>query len=727
MSVGFGFSLGDIVAAGKLARDICENCFTESQAADVKYLGFRQEIKSLADSLNRLENILKNAGSQHSRRPWHTDADHFGEALQVLPEVTGDFHKTLKDCERLLRDHARLQYGRSSAAANFSWWTSTGRDVNNLRQRVNFHITKVAFIAKPFEIQLLLEIRRELQLLRSDVAQIRGILTNGLSQAIDPSNESYLQAINIPDELTARFAAAVDVNRPPTCGTSHDWPVKEGFNALVFHFAKSTVEFNSRQRLGQNVPDGPQYLNLMKSVWAMRQVKASQSFQVMGHESLWADYMRELEAEIKGQFRRFDMHQLVRPPNEDILQLPDEYYSIWVDEEPQLRSLDLAEQRPLEEKIIEISLPQPYGTSTRQSSLTIFRKSEYEFRLVTTTKMTDNPLFHSEEGSNMNMNSTRLIPAYATPGASSTADNLALCNDRGQHEEWHSLTSPSDVAALQRALTGYRIHHDMSSFSWCLNGSREPGDSGSGRLQLWQLKPLTKAQSRVDSEPLHSTSTVISSDTLPDEVLALESAQWGRRTSNARSHSELSRTATYSTAASSGLKSNATSNTTMVSGSSITATVNGPCGDGIELVRPEVPSLVVFTKCKGRYTFLHLKLEQSVFVNPKSCSCRNPKKTCKRVVLESKKKPFVVQKLSADHEEEQGLFSWDLAMFRYPRRPDFKHVNKVDKMKYLDLEFSSIAAKDEFLKALVELENVRDVDHNNYEKYLRDRKKRAMA
>lgn len=39
----------------------------------------------------------------------------------------------------------------------------------------------------------------------------------------------------------------------------------------------------------------------------------------------------------------------------------------------------------------------------------------------------------------------------------------------------------------------------------------------------------------------------------------------------------------------------------------------------------------------------------------------------------------------------------------------------------------TIVAKDEFIKELRELENIRNVDHNTYEKYLRDRKRRAMS
>lgn len=96
------------------------------------------------------------------------DADHLTKALQFLPH--GDFDKTLRDRERFLQEHARLQSGKSRAATNFAWWTTTERDVNNLPERANFHITIVALIAGPFEFRNPLEIQRELQLFKSDVA-----------------------------------------------------------------------------------------------------------------------------------------------------------------------------------------------------------------------------------------------------------------------------------------------------------------------------------------------------------------------------------------------------------------------------------------------------------------------------------------------------------------------------------------------------------------------------
>ena len=649
---------------------------------DVKYAKFRQDINSLGDSLGQLESIINNANSQVSH------SHHLGVALRVLPDVTGDFRQTLHDCERLLRNHAGLQRGRSNVLENFGWWTAAERDVCSLRERVKFHVTKVAFIAKPFETQLLLGIRRDVQQLRRDVAHLTGIVTNGVDQTRNASNPPFLDSVVLPDYILTRFTIAFNVNRPVCFEEKGDWPLKEGFDALVFHFSKSTIEFNSRPELGQNIPEGPQYLNLLKCIWIMEQLKSSFYFTNAGTDSLWADYMRGLEDEIRIQFRRFEARQLVAPMQDVISILPDSDYSIWVVEGPPLRPLDMAEQRPLEEKILELSLPQSSGT--RQSSLTVFRKSDTQFRLVTTTKRADNPMFHHAEGFHVDMTSTRLIPSYATPNERiSVTNNIALCNDKGQSPEWISLSDSTGIASLQRALIGYRVHHDMSNFSWCVNGSKEEGDWGDGRLQLWQPKPLPEI---LPDRAIQSTSRNVSVSTfgLPQldfgsnlfspELADLNSDQvrngrppttfaerptpiavnstsisngvaepststpyqmpWNAEpitaahplspdsSHSAGAQSPLSSPSssrfgwrpphptstenTWSSDQKPDLKRHSTgrSSTTMVTRSSIASPVNGPDGDGVELFRPEVPVLVIFTMCRARYTFLHIKREQ---------------------------------------------------------------------------------------------------------------------
>lgn len=561
--------------------------------------------------------------------------------------------------------------------------------MNNLRERVKFHITKVAFIAKPFETQLLLGIRRDVQQLRRDVAHLTGIVTNGINGTRKVSNPSYLDSVTLPELVLTRFTIAFNINRPICFEERSDWPLKEGFDALVFHFSKSTIEFNSRPELGQVMPEGPQYLNLLKSLWIMEQLKASSHFSKAGADSLWADYMRGLEDEIRIQFRRFDAGQLIAPPQDVVSILPDSYYSIWMEQDPAPRSLDMAEQRPTEEKILELSLPQSYGT--RQSSLTVFRRSDSEFRLVTTNKRTDNPMVSYAEGFNVDMASMRLIPSYANPGEkSSMTNNLVLCNDKGQSQQWLSLNDTTDVASLQRALMGYRVHHDMSDFSWCINGSSDEGDWGKGRLQLWQPKPLPAILPDAGTQPINSRNASVSTPRLPQldlgkntfaaDITELDSCQAGttrslsrspdasapdvidRRShsipasSHLRTRSDRLTWNTDSTQAATSLLSNVIrhegvkptirdsslsnwgsepsptlsrestwrpdlnkhptsstggSSTTLATRNSIASPVKGPHSEGTEFVRPEVPVLVVFTLCKSKYTFLHIKRKQS--------------------------------------------------------------------------------------------------------------------
>lgn len=54
------------------------------------------------------------------------------------------------------------------------------------------------------------------------------------------------------------------------------------------------------------------------------------------------------------EYRRFDSNQLVEPPKDAVSRLPDECFAIWVVEAQPLRPPDLAEQRPLEEQILEL-------------------------------------------------------------------------------------------------------------------------------------------------------------------------------------------------------------------------------------------------------------------------------------------------------------------------------------------------------------------------------------
>lgn len=537
----------------------------------------------MAESLKRLHKIIDDADVQHPRRPWHKEAVHAGP--NTLREVTGDFLQTLNECQALLDDNSKFRRSSANFIDNVLWWSATEREVNSLRERVHFHVTKVTLIAKPFETQLLLGIQRELQQLRREVADLPRVLVQNVPPDGELSGHVAKPTFSVPEDLALRFTNALYVNKPRTFDMLGHLPLKDGFDALVLAFANSTIEFNPGPGLGQNIPEETQYLNLVKSRWIAIKLEESYFYRAAGTISLWADYMRELKDDIRDQFLRFDAGDLIAPSADAVSRLPDSCFAIWIVEEESLRPPDLAEQRPFEEKILELSLPTSYGN--RQSALTIFRKSEVELRLVSTTKDEQNKDFHREEGMEINMNFTRLIPAYATQNdPSKSTNNVLLCTNQAQNQKWLTLKGASDVARFQQALTGYRVFHDISNLSWSIEGSSKPHKSGKGRLQLWHYKPLQRNPLEGEIKLPNTRSSSIASPQSPP-------------LGTTRLHR-------YSTGMSSA--------TLVSSGSSATSPARGSRDDGTALLRPEPPVLIILALCEKSYAILHVQRKSPIWV-----------------------------------------------------------------------------------------------------------------
>ena len=162
-----------------------------------------------------MKSVIANADKQNQlpRRPWHSDADRYGPSWDVLPEVAGDFKKTLDECDSLLKDRSKFQYSQGGFIENVIWWSSVEGDVNALMERVRFHMMKLTFVAKPFEIHLLLGIKRELETLRIDVQELRTILIDGVRYK-DSSSSTYLQSLEVQPEIASRFVRALESDKP---------------------------------------------------------------------------------------------------------------------------------------------------------------------------------------------------------------------------------------------------------------------------------------------------------------------------------------------------------------------------------------------------------------------------------------------------------------------------------------------------------------------------------
>ena len=458
---------------------------------------------------------------------------------------------------------------------NLVWHSSTSRAVDNLRQRVHFHQTKVNFIAKPFEYQLLISIDQQLRDLKVTVTEIRDVVVRGGipnpdSGAASSTGGEYLA---LPEDIQSRLTERLSVDQPVSFESHEDFPLKEGFDAVIFHFEKSTVTFQPNIVSGQRGADPPQFLNLLKSRWILEKLTRSVNLQSAGPESLWAKYMSELKCEIQRQLDRFQSAELVAPEWSVISQLPDSCFSIWIDNEPSAHPASLTGGQPLEEKILELELEKEQPN--RQSTLTVFRKSDVVFRLLLTNKDEKNNSFESVD---VNMAHTRLIPTFAASEDSCSANHsLYLWPDHIQ-PRCYTMVDSKAVHDFQRALLGYRVSHEMTKVKWCIEYQtvHKRGMSGEARLQLWQLKPLSRKFLYSEQSPRENQDT----SAVKYTGSPCESAQNQQRHGSYLSQRPCS---------------------------AIESRVSGSCGDGIALLRPELPAIVMFTEYKKRYNLLHLR------------------------------------------------------------------------------------------------------------------------
>ena len=396
------------------------------------------------------------------------------------PQLIEDFYQTLQECNSFLSRHGYLRNGRSNVSSNLRWWLAEG-DLKNLKARLKYHIRIVEFYTRPYEFDSNVGIGSEIRQLRRQVA------ISGRPILDVPEQPHPLGAHMLPDGLRAKLDTEFQTNSPSWSVKGNELPLKEASKALALHFARGTVEFSPS--LEGSVPDLLQYLEFAKSIWLMEEIKKSNDFKAADPESLFADDMRKLEDIIRRQIRRFEAGELEKPSTQRLLELPNKHYAISNGKEEDPDPLNAGEAGPLEQKILDIQLTS--DDTNRESALLVFSENGPDFRLVTTTKQVDAMGARYDKDVEVNMNRHRLVPAYCNPfRGPSPRYNVIIYDERGRKPREFVFEKPEDVKKLQRALTGYRVHHDMPVARWCVNDGKKPGESGKGVLQLWQFKPL---------------------------------------------------------------------------------------------------------------------------------------------------------------------------------------------------------------------------------------------
>ena len=601
-------------------------------------------------------------------RPWLPyDTAQVRSTLKPLPDLTGDFVKTLKACEKLLSDNSKFRHNAAGFVDNVRWWLAVENEVELLKERIRFHTTKILLITKPVEIQLLSDLRKDIWDVKKIVEEIRSIVDPNAEPNVSHRRCPSVHLPSVPQELDRRFLTAFGSRSGGAIDVKY-FPLKEGFDALVYHFGESTVNIPP-EYLNRRTPELTQYLNLVKCRWILQKLMESSFFV---YDSLWGRCIEDIEKNVLREYRRFDSGQLFSPNIDVIARLQEHCFSIWIDDHGTEVVPTLTDERPSEEKLLEIALPK--SQNNRKPLLVVFRKSDHELRLVHTTRDDQNEMFYEAESHEIDLQFTRFIPLYAVPDSvsSTSTNNVLFCNRYGQGEKAYSLERLEDVHNLQQAVTGYKVGVDLATVSWATFKTTE---SGKGRVQIWRAKALPRMG--------------IADDT------------------NGRAQSPIA-----------GLPRQGTSLSSFTFAESIAATakgslIYGASGPAVFFNKPELPVVVIYTIFRDRWTFLRFELDEKVYINLQSCFCRDcdAKRPCKRIIIESKGK-LRVERHCADARD--GINTWDLALLRKPSHPSADKTLSFFVIKRVVFTFASPEDKLEFQTMFKNAQTLRRLDEKEY-------------
>ena len=300
--------------------------------------------------------------------------------------------------------------------------------IDQLRKRLEAHNAKIAILLKPLELNLLSEIHQDLaariDAVHRSVLHLHGLLIPDVEQALSDRDNGMETLIPIPPDIGSRFynaaaTAYLDISRPDF------FPLQAGANALVAHLENSTKGFSPGRFLNQRMPSAIQYLNLLKCIWIVEHLRASDALASVSSGSQWPGYIAQLREEVAVQCQRFNTmgQERLIPPDISGIQNPDDYL-IWIDEEA-VTLISPHVQEPLEE-IMRVNLPSPEGT---QRYFAVYKIDSTRYRLVEAIKESPGQLrgIRDQEFSmEVDLRTLNFTPIYATPSSKAKASEVII-------------------------------------------------------------------------------------------------------------------------------------------------------------------------------------------------------------------------------------------------------------------------------------------------------------
>ncbi len=431
-----------------------------------QFRDFGQDLSHLAESLQRLEDVINNARASFQANG-QAAPDELGWDEDSLVDIIGDYYATLNECMILVKDNKSYMGTTSGPLVNIHWNVFVQPQVEKLRRRILLHNTKIQHVLRPFEIDLRMRIYRDLaqrisnvhddvHAVRHDVRRMHRQL-QALMRAFDPSliqdvdqvsEEPEIFEIDIPDDIRQQLQAMFEEHPEHETEGFDAPPLRDMADTFVTAFDKSTCLFQPDLGPGgSRDPPEDQYLSLLTCQFLMGKMLESPEYRDAPPVSHWPSYVRSLQQQLSDECRRFTTELAVPPIL--TLALP----TLWPEEEPP-EYIDSVEIPMAMEFLLE--MPLTTETPRRWRRLKLFRfcdGTDRCFRLVITAGDLGGAAKQTRPV-DFDIAKARLIPRYVSPDGT---DPLELVLEDGREMHRLGFCTRSDLYTFQQALTGYEV------------------------------------------------------------------------------------------------------------------------------------------------------------------------------------------------------------------------------------------------------------------------------
>ncbi|KAJ3519725.1 hypothetical protein NM208_g14011 [Fusarium decemcellulare] len=447
--------LGDAIKFAELAWTVWEYGWAREHNAGENYRDFGTDVRALHRSLAELEKAVGRAQeSLRNHGAW--DTDNLGGDRVSLLEIIGDYNATLFECHQLLEDNRR--YAQTTGPIrNIDWNINIMPQVEHLRSRIQMHTSRIQHVLKPFQIDLVTNIHRDLdrrfRAMHKDVQDVKRTMNSllrfqnpGLASKIEQELEEQLCSVEISDSLLGKLEHMLE--------RRHSLRLPEMADCFLIHLRRATLQPQLDPNSFARRTSVPNYLPFAKCQLLMNRMKGLDELQNPRRTSHWPGYIGSLEEELSEEYSRVQSKIIV--PGTSMYK--DEMLAFWPEDEPQTTVA------PIAPAVGDVCLFQGSlatlwpDISRREIQLLRQPDSDHRFRILETFESNTLPPRKDSKVLDFDLRSAVLIPIYADPmGHSTVPRSLKIIIEVNEIQHHYVFLCLQDVLAFQAAVTGFKV------------------------------------------------------------------------------------------------------------------------------------------------------------------------------------------------------------------------------------------------------------------------------